>query len=331
MMPIVGMLGEGAWGTAIANLLAENGCVVYLWCYNPNIVTEIQDHRTNHCYARGTLIHKRIIPTSSLKTIFEKSEFVFEAIPVKYLRSVVAQAKLYATPKQTWIILSKGIECETALMPNQIVDDALGFSVAKAALLGPSFAQDLSAHDFTAFDLAVKDRRLGDTIAHLIRNEYVAVHLTTDLIGVQLCSALKNVIALGVGMLSGAGYGDNSRSALITLALHEVAVLVEALGGQRTSVYGLAGVGDLILTATGKSSRNLEVGQQLGRGKTLENILKETGYIPEAINTINALPFLFLSTQLKISLLVTISAVALGKASIETLIEHMKKKYSCLL
>ena len=206
-------------------------------------------------------------------------------------------------------------------MPSQIVNDVVGADVARAAVLGPSFAKDLMAHDLTAVNVASHDQNLSSELMGFLRTRYLRGYATDDLLGTQLCAALKNVVALGVGMFQGAGFSDNGRAALITLALEEIKTAVAACGGQEKTIYGLAGLGDLLLTATGKSSRNLEVGRRFGAGQSLDKILLETGYIPEAINTVKAIPPLEKKIAHSLPILHAFYTIVYDNAPLASLIE----------
>jgi glycerol-3-phosphate dehydrogenase (NAD(P)+) len=297
MSKVVGVLGDGAWGTAIALLLADNGCRVKLWCPNPSVATAIETTGFNERYLPGFSIPETIEPTTNLHDVLCTVEIIFEAIPVKYLRQVAKQVFLCAKSVQAgqdiqseWVILSKGIEPETLLLPSEIVNDVLRAPVARTALLGPSFAYDLAKKDMTAVMLATDDEAMIKKLQPLLNNTYFKIFPSSDLRGAQLCAALKNVVALAVGIVEGAGFSDNAKAFIITRGLHEMAMLVEKHGGNKETVYDLAGVGDLVLTAMGKSGRNVEVGRRLGRGQSVEQILQETGYTPESFTTVYALP-----------------------------------------
>jgi len=153
---------------------------------------------------------------------------------------------------------------------------------------GPSFAFDVARKQITAVSVASDDQSVAHDVSVLLKNDYFSPVICGDVTGVQLGAALKNVIALGIGMLDGAGYSDNPKALLFTRGLQEMAVLSDRLGGKKETLYGLSGVGDLALTAMGSKSRNLEVGRRLGAGQSLDDILNETGYIPEGINTVKS-------------------------------------------
>jgi glycerol-3-phosphate dehydrogenase (NAD(P)+) len=320
----VAVLGEGAWGSAVATLLAENGHTVALWCHNAELATIIAKTGKNDRYLPGiTLDTNRIKPTSSINEAVCGVTWVFEAIPVKYLRSVVQEAHHCFSHEQTWVILSKGIEQETLLLPSQIVDDVFGESVNKAVISGPSFAYDLAQKMVTGVTIAAIDCASGLALQKLLANSYFRPYVTLDVLGTQVGGAVKNVIALGVGMLDGAGFTDNAQAFLLTRGLHEMVELAHVLGGKTETLYGLSGVGDMVLTSMGGRSRNLEVGRRLGKGHTLETILRETGYIPEGINTVVSVAQLIERHNLNLPICRGVHQVIFGGWTPQQLLENL--------
>ncbi len=293
-MKTVSVLGEGAWGTAIATLLANNGHTVKLWCYDSLVANDIANKRINTRYLPNIILDEKIQPTTQLRDAMCDTQWIFEAIPVPFLRSVISQATSCFVSDQTWVILSKGIEQKTLFFPSQIIDDVFKTSVKKVVMVGPSFAAELAQKQITAVTLAAPDCAQGQLLQSLLANNYFRPYVSTDMIGAQVGAALKNVITLGIGMLDGAGYHDNAKAFFLTRGLHEMTNLSVALGGDEQSMYGLAGVGDLVLTATGGLSRNLEVGQRLGRGESLDFLARELKTMPEGINTVQSVHQLIL-------------------------------------
>ncbi|MDP3889188.1 MAG: NAD(P)H-dependent glycerol-3-phosphate dehydrogenase, partial [bacterium] len=181
-----------------------------------------------------------------------------------------------------------GIEKDTLLLPTQIINDVLGSHIKTAVLAGPSYAQKVVAQEITAVTLAAPDCTPGYELQKVLANNYFRPYVSTDMIGVQVGAALKNVITLGIGMLNGAGYSDNTKAFLFSRGLQEMVQLCVAMGGRQETMYGLSGVGDLVLTSMGTLSKNLQIGKLLGAGGSLETILEKTGYIPEGINTVQS-------------------------------------------
>jgi len=243
----------------------------------------------NERYLPGQTLFERIIPTTSLEDAIRGSTWVFEAIPVQYLRSVIQKAAPFFTEDKIWVALSKGIEQNTLLLPTQIIDDVCGTMYKKAACAGPTFAADLARKQVSAASVAATNPELAHELQKILVNDYFTPVLSNDLIGVQIGGAVKNVITLGVGMLDGAGYTDNTKAFLVTRGLQEMEIIAKAFGANPETVYGLSGIGDLMLTALGKLSRNLAVGKRLGKGDALQTILDELGHVSEGINTVQSM------------------------------------------
>jgi glycerol-3-phosphate dehydrogenase (NAD(P)+) len=325
-MKNIGVLGEGAWGTAVATLLANNGFTVKLWCHDPAVAQSIRDTRYNKRYLPGIYLDELIIPTFDLSQAVGNASWVFEAIPVKFLRDVLEQVKDVEVSEQKWIILSKGIEQETLLLPSEIIDDVFENHLPKAVLVGPSYAKDLSEKQITAVTLAAVDCDLGLNLQKMLANDYFRPYLSLDMIGAQVGAAIKNVVALAVGMLDGAGYADNAKAFIFTRGLNEMVTIAQSLGGKTKTLYGLSGVGDLVLTATGKQSRNREVGKRLGEGQSLKDILDETGYIPEGINTVNSVYQLMQQKKLDLPVCAGIYEIIHKKKSIPDLLNDLMNR-----
>lgn len=325
-MKHMAILGEGAWGTAVATLLANNGYAVKIWCYHPEVVEQINLQHHNKKFLPGISLDQSIIATSDLKEALSDAQSVFEAIPVQFLRSVLQQAKPYCDPEQIWVVLSKGIEQDTLLFPTQIIDEVLGDSVQKALLMGPSFAKDVANKQITAVTVAAPDCDQAKALQQLLANDYFRPYISTDMIGVQVGAALKNLITLGVGMLDGAGYTDNAKAFLLTRGLHEMVQLATHLGGKQETLYGLSGVGDLVLSSMGSLSRNLEVGKRLGSGQSLEAILKETGYIPEGINTVQSVQQLLDKEKINLPICRGIYDVIFADVSLKQMLQSLMRE-----
>lgn len=282
------VLGDGAWGTAIASMLASKGTRVVLWCNDEQVARSIKSTRINERYLPGIQLSPSLYPTTNLDEAMCESEYVFEAVPVLYLRSVLERSKHCFTHGQVWVLLSKGIEQETLMLPSQILQDLFGGGVHTAVVSGPSFAHDLARKQLTAVTLATDGSSESLRTQELLSFDYFRPYLCSDMIGVQVGGAVKNLIALAVGILEGAGCTDNTKAFLLSRGLQEMAHLAHTLGGNRETVQGLSGLGDLVLTAMGTRSKNLAVGRRLGKGESLQTIKADTPTLPEGINTVQA-------------------------------------------
>lgn len=299
-MKKVSILGAGAWGTAVASLLADNGYHVTLWCHEPMVADAIKKTRINEQYLPRITLSPLILPTLDLKDAVLGAEWIFEAVPVKFLRSILVQANPFYDSNQKWVIMSKGIEQDTLMLPSHILDDVFQGTVQKAVFSGPSFAADLAQKQITGVTIAADSCHVGVALQAMLANTYFRPYISLDIIGVQAGGALKNIIAIGIGILKGAGYTDNAKAYLFTRGLHEMKQLTMMLGGKQETVYGLSGVGDLVLTAMGNLSRNMLLGEQLGKGRTVASIAAEWGTLPEGINTVQSVHQLALKHSLEL-------------------------------
>lgn len=320
---IIALLGEGAWGTAIAQLLAHNGYTVHLWCHESEVAQAIIRDGENKKYLPGIRLNKKIIPMTDMAQAVCGVRWIFEAIPVAYLRSVLEHARACATQDQVWVILSKGIENKTLLFPTQMIDDVFQLPIKKAVFAGPSFANEVAKGSITGVTIGATDCDLSRELQQMLQNEFFRSYATTDMIGVQVGAALKNVISIGIGILDGAGYGDNPKAFLLTRGLNEMGVLAQALGGRQETLYGLSGVGDLVLTSMGKSSRNREVGRRIGVGEKLDAIMAETGYVAEGINTLKSVLDLAQAHRVQMPICQGVYEVVFGTASVADMMQRI--------
>ncbi len=321
----IAILGAGAWGTALATLLAHNGHDVLLWAYEAEVADDINNVHENKRYLPGIKLDNNIRATDDISQAICDAQWVFEAIPVKFLRKTLKQTVHCFSKDQVWVIASKGIEQDTLMLPSEIIDDVFDYQPKKAVIAGPSFAYDLARKDITGVAVAATDCAIADQLQEVLANLYFRPYVNLDMVGVQLAAALKNVITLGVGMLEGDGFADNAKAFLFTRGLHEMAQLGVSMGAQQETFYGLAGVGDLALTAMGKRSRNLEVGKRLAMGQSLDSILQQTGYIPEGINTVQSLHELGKQKHIPMPVCQGVYQVIFGRVSLHDMLADLMK------
>lgn len=285
---MITMLGDGAWGTAVANTLAVNGHKVILWCFNEKVARSISELHENKCYLPGIKLSRNITPTTNLEKALE-SQIIFQAIPVKFMRSTIEKCKKDSRENQLWVSLSKGIENNTLMLPTQIIQNILGKNIKSAAVSGPSYAVELAKKAPTIVTIASEKKDHSKKIGKLLANDFLSFELSDDTIGVQIGGATKNVFAIGIGILESTGYSANTQARFMMEAISEIKELTKKLGGKEETFYKSSGIGDFILTCFNEQSRNRQVGTMIGKGKKLEKILKETGYIPEGVNSVKSL------------------------------------------
>ena len=274
----VAVLGAGAWGTAISCVLAAR-LEVSLWARDRAQADAIARSRRNERYLPGFELPAGVRVSADLGEACASAELLLAATPVAGLRSLVASLK-GGTPL-VW--LCKGFEAQTGELPHQIVAAALGAGARFGALSGPSFADEVARGLPCALTLAAFDARFAREAAALLHGGRMRIYYSTDVVGVEIGGAVKNVMAIAAGISVGMGLGMNARAALITRGLAEIARLGAALGGAPETFMGLAGAGDLILTATGDLSRNRRVGLELARGRPLAEIVSTLGHVAEGI------------------------------------------------
>jgi glycerol-3-phosphate dehydrogenase (NAD(P)+) len=274
------VLGAGAWGTSIASVLAARLEVV-LWAQSPEQAQAIHSTRRNQRYLPGVELPKSLAVTSDHAKAVHGARLALAATPVAGLRDVLQ--RLDAPLPVVW--LCKGFEEGSGLLPHQIAAETLGEGVKCGALSGPSFAEEVARGKPCALTLASSDAAFARETAAALHGGRMRVYYSADVVGVEVGGAVKNVMAIAAGISDGLGLGQNARAALITRGLAEIARLSAAMGGHPETVMGLAGAGDLILTATGDLSRNRRVGLELARGKPLADILANLGHVAEGVRS----------------------------------------------
>jgi glycerol-3-phosphate dehydrogenase (NAD(P)+) len=284
------VIGAGAWGTALAKHLAEKGLEVRLWAYEHEVVSAINSAHENPIFLKGITLPANLMATSSLADAIEDSEGILIAVPSHVMRPVLQNLASCLSEPIPLISATKGIEEDTAKLMTQVMEEVLPQPMHRSFLVlsGPSFAAELSAGQPTAVCLAGLDEQLVRRFQRALMAPAFRVYVDTDVIGVQLGGALKNVMALAAGVVDGLGLGLNTRAALITRGLAEMVRLGAAMQADPRTFYGLSGVGDLVLTCTGPLSRNYTVGVRLGKGEKLQTILGGMYAVAEGVRTAHA-------------------------------------------
>ena len=286
----IGVIGAGAWGTALAKHLAEKGLEVRLWAYEPDVINAINSSHENPVFLHDVILPPSLTATSSLVEAVNGCDGVLFAVPSHLTRSVLRQLAPCISEPLPFVCATKGIEEHTAKLMTQVMEDELPPSMhcSVMVLSGPSFASEFSVGKPTALCLARPDEELVRRFQSALMTPAFRVYADTDVIGVQLGGALKNVMALAAGVIDGLDLGLNARAALITRGLAETIRLGAAMGADPRTFYGLSGVGDLVLTCTGTLSRNHSVGVRLGKGEKLETILAGMQAVAEGVRTARA-------------------------------------------
>ncbi len=275
----IAVLGSGGWGTALSLLLLENGHQVSLWSYQEQESARLRQERENPVLP-GVALPEELELTSQLSCV-RGCGVVVMATPSFAVRSTTAQLAQVLDPETVIVSVSKGMEENTCLTLTQVIQEVTGGRFPVAALSGPSHAEEVARGVPTSVVAAAKDRQVAELVQDLFMNAHFRVYITDDILGVQLGAALKNVVALCAGICDGLGFGDNTRAALMTRGLAEMARLGHAMGGRRETFAGLTGAGDLIVTCTSMHSRNRRCGILIGQGRLPRDAVREVGMVVE--------------------------------------------------
>jgi len=286
----IGVIGAGAWGTALAMLLAEKGHDVTLWMYEKDLAGETERTRENRAYLPGFTLPASIRVFSSLEQAARGKSVILSVVPSHTVRSVAKQLVPFLSPDAIIVSASKGIEIETLMPLSEVFKDVLPkeFHHRLCFLSGPSFAKEVAQKLPTAVAIAASDITVARKAQEVFSNSSFRVYTNPDVIGLELAGSLKNVVAIAAGVLEGMGYGSNTMAALLTRGLAEMARLGTAMGGSPQTFSGLAGMGDLVLTCTGGLSRNRTLGTRLGKGEKLADILAGLRTVAEGVKTARA-------------------------------------------
>jgi glycerol-3-phosphate dehydrogenase (NAD(P)+) len=277
------VLGAGSWGTTVAHLLAHNTPTV-LWARDPEVAAEVDEKATNERYLPGAELHPSLRATDDMAAAVASADLLVVGVPSHGFRQAIVDARDDLRPWVPVISLAKGLEQGTRLRMTQIIDQELP-GHPYGMLTGPNLAREILAGEAAASVLAMADETISEQLQDLFCSGLFRVYTNPDVVGCEIAGSLKNVIAIASGMADGLGTGDNTRAAVITRGLAEMARLGTAMGGHTVTFGGLAGLGDLLATCMSRQSRNRHVGEQLGRGRTLDEIVTEMHMVAEGVKS----------------------------------------------
>lgn len=283
----IGVIGGGSWGTALANLLAEKGFDVTLWCYEAELCDEINEGRENTMYLPGFDLSPNLTATNDLEECVTGKEMIVSVSPSHVVRPTLAQVA-EAIPMGVPIVsASKGIENDTLMLVSEILEDVLPVRCHPylCYLSGPSFAKEVAARKPTAVTVASYNHKLAEKVQQIFSTDVFRCYTSYDVVGVEVGGAVKNVVAIAAGAISAMDLGHNATAGMITRGLAEITRLASRMGANPLTLSGLAGMGDLVLTCTGGLSRNRTLGFKLGEGKNLDQILAEMNMVAEGVKT----------------------------------------------
>ena len=293
-MSRIAVVGAGAWGTALATVVARRGDhEVRLWALEKEVIESINTSHRNDLFLPGCTLPACIKPTHDFKEVLSGAEIVVSVMPSHHCRRTFEHMAQWLQPHMLFLSATKGVENDTLLRMTQVIEEVVGrfcgFAPKIGAISGPSFAKEVAERHPTAVTVASSETQLAARVQKDFSDPNFRVYMNDDLVGVELGGALKNVIAIAAGVVSGLGLGHNSVAALITRGLAEITRLAVACGAKPQTMFGLAGMGDLVLTCTGGLSRNRSVGEALGQGQALEQIIAGMhGMVAEGVLTTNA-------------------------------------------
>ncbi|WP_435635403.1 NAD(P)H-dependent glycerol-3-phosphate dehydrogenase [Pseudomonas solani] len=319
----IAVLGGGSFGTAIANLLGENGKSVQQWMRDPEQAEAIRANRENPRYLKGVKIHPGVEPTTDLDAVLASCELIFVAIPSSALRKVLEPVAGQLKGRML-VSLTKGIEAQSFLLMSQILED-IAPEARIGVLSGPNLAREVADHALTATVVASEDGELCQQVQAALHGKTFRVYASADRFGVELGGALKNVYAIIAGMAAALGMGENTKSMLITRALAEMTRFAVKLGANPMTFLGLAGVGDLIVTCSSPKSRNYQVGHALGEGLSLEDAIARLGEVAEGVNTLKVLKARAEELQVYMPLVAGLHAILFEGRTLAQVIEALMR------
>lgn len=283
----IGIIGAGTWGMALARMLSNSGHGVRVWSPHPEAIDRLETTRTQKNLP-DMIIPEAVKFTKLMEEVCRDKDLLVFAVPSVFVRSAARLANAFIHDGQIIVDVAKGIEAETLMTLSEVIRDEVKAEVKVVALSGPTHAEEVARDLPGAIVSACEDLNVAEKVQDVFMNSCLRVYTNTDVKGVELCGAMKNIIALAAGMSAGLGYGDNAKAALITRGLAEIARLGEKLGCARDTFAGLAGMGDLIVTATSMHSRNNRCGYLIGQGYETAAAVKRVGMVVEGINALPA-------------------------------------------
>jgi glycerol-3-phosphate dehydrogenase (NAD(P)+) len=319
----IAVLGAGSWGTALAVHLGRVGHDVRLWARDVQVAADISTRRANAIYLPDVSLPETVIVTASIPEALSDTDLVVSAIPSHGCRAAMRQAAAFLQADATIVSATKGLESGTLLRMSEVIAEELGPARPVVVLSGPSFAVEV-ARELPTVVLAASTRPAATELVQAeFRGPFFRLYGSTDVVGVEIGGALKNVIAIAAGVVEGLGLGHNALAALITRGLAEITRLACAAGAQRETTAGLSGLGDLVLTCTGSLSRNRHVGIELAHGRRLADVLAGMKMIAEGVNTTNAALALGARYGVELPIATQMAAVLDGRSDVRTAVEAL--------
>ncbi len=320
-MESIGIIGAGAWGTALAAVAAQAGRRVVLWAMEDEVIEAVNSRHENSVFLPGVSLPETVEATGNLAEAGD-TDAVLLVAPAQHLREVSTRLRLLIRPRTPAVICSKGIEQGTLKLMSEVVAETLP-QVEISVLSGPTFAREVALGSPTAVTLAAADEEVGASLVEGLGQRAFRPYLSTDVIGAQIGGAVKNVLAIACGIVQGKEFGENTRAALMTRGLAEILRLGDALGAKRETLMGLSGLGDLILTCSSAQSRNMSLGMELGKGRSLEKILGERRSVAEGVYSASATVALAAKHGVDMPICAAVDAVLNQGGDIDSMVEQL--------
>ena len=316
----IGIIGAGAWGTALSNILAKNQNVI-LWAKEKNVCDNINKNQENKRFLPKIKLSKKINCTTEINDVCN-CDILFLVIPVQHLSSVLDKLKNSINTKTIFVCCSKGLEMNSLKLPSQIVSSI--FPKNKIAIIsGPNFANEIAKGLPAATVVASKNEEVSKKIANLIKSPTLRPYLSSDIIGSQIAGALKNIYAIASGIVVGKKYGENAVASIISRSFAEISTVAKSMNAKKSTLAGLSGMGDLFLTCSSKESRNFSLGIDLAKGKTLNEIIQKKFSIAEGAFTVRALKKLADKEKLDLPINEAVYRVLYRKKNIDSAIQEL--------
>lgn len=290
----ISVIGSGSWGTALSQAIVDNGHELLLYARDKKVENEINLNHTNERYLKNIILPKEVVASSDLEKVVKFGEVIVIAVPTKVMREVSEEINKYLDKDKYIIHVSKGLEVGTNKRMSEVIEDSISKEYLKGVgvLSGPSHAEELVLRNPTVVAIASKNKELTKIAQEIFHNKYFRIYVNEDIIGVEIGGALKNIIAIGCGIIDGIGYGDNAKAALLTRGLIEITRLGKKLGAKELTFLGLGGLGDLVVTGTSVHSRNYNCGYLIGKGYSLEEAIEKLDMVAEGVRTTKVCHFL---------------------------------------
>ena len=316
----IGVIGGGAWGTALAQVMCQSDKDVILWAREPEVIESIRTKSENTPYLPGIKLDKRIQVTESITEAAE-ADIILMVTPAQYLRATLNAIKGQIDSKPI-VLCSKGIELKSGLMLSQVVEEETP-KAHVAVMSGPTFASEIAQGMPSAVTIAAEDKDIAHELVENLGCRTLRPYATNDVLGAQIGGAIKNVMAIACGVVAGRKMGDSARAALLTRGISEMSRLTSAMGAKKTTLMGMCGIGDLMLTCSSMQSRNYSLGVMLGEGRSLEDIMNERKSVTEGVHTAKALMTLAENNAVEMPIAQTVFEILHNGIGVEQAIQDM--------